>query len=47
MLSKLEAAYDALRTQTAIDIASNMPSADQLAEEIEQFLRDQQSGGTQ
>lgn len=47
MLSKLEAAYDALRTQTAIDIASNMPSADQLAEEIEQFLRDQRSGGTQ
>ena len=47
MLSKLEAAYDAVRTQTAIDIASNMPSADQLAEEIEQFLRDQQSGGTQ
>lgn len=47
MLSKMEAAYDALRTQTAIDIASDLPSAEQLAAEVEQFLREQGQGGTQ
>lgn len=47
MLSKMEAAYDAIRTQTAIDIASDLPSAEQLAAEVEQFLREQGPGGTQ
>lgn len=46
MLSKMEAAYDAIRTQTAIDIASDLPSAEQLAAEVEQFLREQGPGGT-
>ncbi|MFM8600773.1 MAG: PAC2 family protein [Actinomycetota bacterium] len=47
MLGKLEQAYDAMHSPAAIDIASNLPSADQLASEIEQFLRDQQPGETQ
>lgn len=47
MLSKLEEAYDTMHSPAAIDIASNLPSADQLAAEVEQFLRDQQTGGTQ
>jgi hypothetical protein len=36
-----------MHSPAAIDIASNLPSADQLAAEVEQFLRDQQTGGTQ
>jgi hypothetical protein len=47
MLGKLEQAYDAMHSPAAIDIASNLPSADQLAAEVEQFLRDQQPGETQ
>lgn len=47
MLGKLEQAYDAMHSPAAIDIASNLPSADQLASEIEQFLRDQQPGEAQ
>ena len=46
MLQKMEAAYDAMHSPAAIDIVSDLPSADQLAAEVEQFLRDQQTGGT-
>lgn len=47
MLQKMEAAYDAMHSPAAIDIVTDLPSADQLAAEVEQFLRDQQTGDTQ
>lgn len=47
MLARLEEAYDALRSPAGIDLVSNMPNADQLAAEVEQFLREQDKGGKQ
>lgn len=47
MLSKLEEAYDALHGATAgaADAPLDIPSVEDLAAEVEQFLRDQQPGG--
>lgn len=47
MLSKLEEAYDALHGATAgaADVPLDIPSVEDLAAEVEQFLRDQQPGG--
>lgn len=47
MLSKLEEAYDALHGATASDQDAplEIPSVEELAAEVEQFLRDQQPGG--
>ena len=47
MISKLEQAYDAAFRPSAPQIATDLPSAEQLAEEIEKFLREQQSGDQQ
>lgn len=47
MLQKMEAAYDAMHSPAAIDIITDLPSADQLAAEVEQFLKDQQTGESQ
>ena len=44
MVTKLEQAYDAAHRPAALDIATDLPTADQLAAEVEQFLRDQQTG---
>jgi proteasome assembly chaperone (PAC2) family protein len=47
MLSKLEAAYDAVHgtSGTMTPDAAAIPSIDEIAAEVEQFLRDQQTGG--
>lgn len=47
MLGKLEEAYDQTHggTRSVTDEAVEIPSVDELAAEVEQFLRDQQSGG--
>lgn len=47
MLSKLEEAYDALHGASASsgDAPMEIPSVEDLAAEVEQFLRDQQPGG--
>ncbi len=49
MLIKLEAAYDEIHGQGAPMPAHSdaIPTVDELAAEVEQFLRDQQLGGTQ
>jgi len=49
MLIKLEAAYDEIHGNGAPMPAHSdvIPTVDELAAEVEQFLRDQQSGGTQ
>jgi len=47
MLGKLEEAYDQTHggNRSVTDEAVEIPSVDELAAEVEQFLRDQQSGG--
>lgn len=55
MLSKLELAYDSAHEQTAEpastapmeDIEARIPTVDELAAQVEQFLRDQQTGDQQ
>ena len=47
MVVKLEQAYDAAHRPAELDIATELPSAEQLAAEVEQFLRDQQTGESQ
>ena len=44
MVTKLEEAYDAAHRPAALDIATDLPTAEQLAAEVEQFLRNQQTG---
>jgi hypothetical protein len=45
MLQQLEAAYDETHGAPINDDTSNIPTVDELAAEVEQFLRDQQPGG--
>jgi hypothetical protein len=45
MLSQLEAAYDDVHGSPIEDDEADIPTVDELAAEVEQFLRDQQSGG--
>lgn len=47
MITKLEQAYDAAHSPAALEIVTDLPSAEQLGEEIERFLREQQSGDQQ
>ncbi len=47
MLHKLEAAYDQMHPQNRTELDMPIPSVDELAAEVEQFLRDQQPGGQQ
>ena len=47
MITKLEQAYDAAHSPAALEIVTDLPSAEQLAEEVERFLREQQSGEQQ
>lgn len=47
MITKLEQAYDAAHSPAALEIVTDLPSAEQLAEEVEKFLREQQSGEQQ
>lgn len=47
MITKLEQAYDTAHSPAAIEIVTDLPSAEQLAEEVEKFLREQQSGEQQ
>jgi hypothetical protein len=44
MLQQLEAAYDETHGAPINDDTSNIPTVDELAAEVEQFLRDQQLG---
>jgi len=45
MLSQLEAAYDDVHGSPIEDDEADIPTVDELAAEVEQFLRDQQPGG--
>lgn len=45
MLQQLEAAYDEMHGAPIDDGATDIPTVDELAAEVEQFLRDQQPGG--
>lgn len=45
MLQQLEVAYDEIHGAPINDDTADMPTVDELAAEVEQFLRDQQSGG--
>ena len=42
MIDQLEAAYDAVEETGVVELpAADLPSADELAAEVERFLRDQ------
>jgi len=45
MLQQLEAAYDEIHGAPVNDDTADIPTVDELAAEVEQFLRDQQPGG--
>ncbi len=45
MLAQLEAAYDEVHGPPIDDAGPDIPTVDELAAEVEQFLRDQQPGG--
>ena len=45
MLQQLEVAYDEIHGAPINDDTADIPTVDELAAEVEQFLRDQQSGG--
>jgi hypothetical protein len=45
MLGQLEAAYDDVHGAPIEDDEADIPTVDELAAEVEQFLRDQQPGG--
>jgi bifunctional pyridoxal-dependent enzyme with beta-cystathionase and maltose regulon repressor activities len=47
MLNKLEVAYDEMHAgETPIGVTNmDIPTVDEIAAEVEQFLRDQQPGG--
>jgi hypothetical protein len=45
MLGQLEAAYDDMHGAPIEDDEADIPTVDELAAEVEQFLRDQQPGG--